>query len=152
MKLIDDDEAKSVSPTSVVQVCLGHHVRKAARSFTRAYDNALQPCGLNFSQFNILVVVAALEPVQAPKIATYMAMDRTTLSRNLKPLKRSGYLESGGGAGRRPDIVELTYAGHTILAEGYALWRVAQSDLAEGLGPGRAGQLLEILGDWRVER
>lgn len=146
-KLTSSEEQRQINPTSVVQVCLGHHVRRAARSFTRAYDKALQPCGLNYSQFNILIVVAALGPAQAPKIADYMAMDRTTLSRNLKPLKRSGYLESGGGSGRRPDVVELTYAGLTVLAEGNALWQAAQRGLTEQLGPGRTGQLLEILGD-----
>jgi DNA-binding MarR family transcriptional regulator len=146
VKSAKPNEPKSVEARSIFQVCLCHHVRKAARSLTRTFDRALTPCGLNYSQFNMLVVIAALEPVQAPKVAGHMAMDRTTLSRNLKPLKQEGYIESEGGAGRRASIITLTPAGQAILAKGSILWREAQRDLTQQLGTSRAGQLLDILG------
>ena len=146
MKLAEPDEARPVEARSIVQVCLCHHLRRAARSLTRTFDRALSPCGLNYSQFNMLVVIATLEPVPAPKVSDHMALDRTTLSRNIKPLKQAGYVESEDGAGRRPSILRLTPTGQTILADGSVLWREAQRDLTQQLGPARAGQLLEILG------
>ena len=146
-KLVDLGEPQAIKPDAIIEVCLCHHVRRAARCFTRAFDHAMQPCGLNYSKFNMLAVISALGPVPMPRVADYMAVDRTTLSRNIKPLKRAGYVESRDGAGRRPDIVNLTHAGHIILAEGSTLWRAAQSDLTRRLGLRRAGQLLEILED-----
>ncbi len=130
---------------AIIQVCLAHHARRAARFFTRTFDQAFLPCGINYSQFNILVVIAALEPVPTPQIAAYMAMDRTTLSRNIKPLKQEGYVDSQIGAGRRPDIIRLTVSGHAILNKAKVLWKDAQHTLAHRIGPERAGQLLEIL-------
>lgn len=145
MKLAESETSQLIAANSVIQVCLCHHVRKAARSLTKIFDRALQPCGLNYSQFNMLVVISTLEPVPAPDISKRMAMDRTTLSRNIKSLKIAGYAESIGGAGRRASIVTLTPAGHAVLAKGSALWRDAQRDFTKQLGPGRAGQLLDIL-------
>ncbi len=94
----------------------------------------------------MLVVIAALEPVPTPRVADYMAMDRTTICRNIKPLSRAGYLELQHGAGRRPGIVSLSEAGHTVLAEANPLWQAAQGDLTRRVGAGRAGELLEVLG------
>ncbi len=131
---------------AIIQVCLAHHVRRAARLFTRAFDQSLRPSGINYSQFNILVVIAAFEPVPTPQISTYMAMDRTTLSRNIKPLKHAGYVDTHVGAGRRPDIISLTISGQTVLNKAKALWKDTQHDLTHRIGPERAGQLLEILG------
>ncbi len=140
------DKLPEAEAEAIIQVCLGHHVRRAARLFTRAFDQSLVPCGINYSQFNILVVIAAFEPVATPQIAAYMALDRTTLSRNIKPLKHAGYVDSQVGAGRRPDIISLTLSGRTVLSKAKGLWRDRQRELAQSIGPERAGQLLQILG------
>lgn len=143
---MNSNNMHTISSEAVLQVCLGHQVRRTARSFTREYDKSLQACGLNYCQFNLLLVIASLEPVPTPKISAKMAMDRTTLSRSIKSLKFKGYIDSQNGAGRRPDIISLTINGHTILAKAKALWQVTQGDLANRIGRDQAGQLLDILG------
>ncbi len=140
-----DSLAQTIAPQAIVEVCFCHHVRKTARAITRIFDEALLPSGLKASQFNILAAVAARDLTSANEISRLLAMDRTTLSRNLKPLRKAGYLTTHGGAGRRPDVLALTVAGRTALTKATELWRQAQSLLTERLGAGQAGQLLQML-------
>ena len=128
-----------------MEVCLCHHARRAARAVTRVFDEALQPFGLKAGQFSILAAIAARDPTSAGEIAGLLAMDRTTLSRNLKPLKKSGYVAADGGSGRRPDRLVLTHEGAALLTRATAGWRAAQSQLSERLGSSQASILLQAL-------
>ncbi len=130
---------------AIVEVCLCHHARRSARAITRLFDEALLPTGLQASQFNILAAVAARDLTSAAEVSKILLVDRTTLSRNLKPLRDAGYITTEGGAGRRPDVLALTSAGRVIFSKAAALWRQAQGDLTQRLGPGQAGLLLQTL-------
>ena len=147
MKLLDPDEPQFVSESAIAQVCLCHHIRRAARSVTRAFDLALRDVGLNYSQFNMLVVIATLEPASGSDVARELAMDRTTMSRNIMPLKRRGFIDVNAGRGRRAAILRLSPAGQMVLKNGSALWRNAQREVSSKLGPSKTAQLLEILAD-----
>ena len=144
----DGPQAPSTTQAqAVVEVCLCHHARRTTRAVTRLFDEALQPSGLKAGQFNILAALAAMELTAAGEVARLLAMDRTTLSRNLKPLREAGYLTTTGGAGRRPDVLALTPAGRAVFGRALELWRQAQGLLTERLGPSRAGLLLQTLSE-----
>lgn len=140
-----DAQPQAVAPEAIVEVCFCHHARRAARAISRVFDEALLPSGLKASQFNILAAVAARQSTSAAEISGLLAMDRTTLSRNLKPLRRAGYLATSGGAGRRPDALALTLSGRAALDRASAHWRLAQGQISERLGAGQAGLLLQAL-------
>ena len=112
---------------------------------TRIFDEALQPAGLSAGQFTILAAVAARDITSAGEISSLLAMDRTTLSRNLKPLRQAGLLVTAGGAGRRPDQLSLTAAGMVALNQAGGLWQQAQGQITQRLGSGTAGLLLQSL-------
>jgi DNA-binding MarR family transcriptional regulator len=112
---------------------------------TRIFDAALQPVGLKASQFNILAMVAAHDGASTAEISRLLALDRTTLSRNLKPLQSAGYLTAQGGAGRRPDTLALTVAGRAMFDQAAVHWQTAQSSITQRLGAGQAGLLLQTL-------
>ncbi len=135
----------ALQPGALIEVCLCHHTRRAARAVTRVFDEALLPTGLKASQFNILAVIAARDPTSAGEVARLLAMDRTTLSRNLKPLKEEGYVTAGGGSGRRPDTLTLTREGSAILARASLLWRTAQGEMTQRLGSNQSSILLQAL-------
>ncbi len=135
----------AVQPQGVIEVCLCHHLRRAARVATRLFDEALAPSGINASQFNVLIAIASLPEASAARIADKLGMDRTTLSRNLKPLRRADLIETGGGAGRRPDVVLLTATGRRVLEDAMIHWQQAQSRLSKHLGSANSGQLLTLL-------
>jgi len=109
------------------------------------FDEIFRPLDLKASQFNILVAVGAKEGVSATEIASFMAMDRTTLSRNLRPLRRAGYLAIAEGAGRRPGRLALTPTGQRVLEQAMRLWRTGQGQLTHALGSGRASTLIQAL-------
>ena len=66
--------------------CFCSSVRKASRAITQFYDEQLAPSGLLTTQFSLLSQVHRHGPVAMQGLADAMAMDRTTLTRNLKPL------------------------------------------------------------------
>ena len=61
-------------------------LRSATRVLTQAYDEVLRPSGLRTTQFSILARLAGVGPVPLSELAELLAMDRTTLARNLRPL------------------------------------------------------------------
>src|SRR5258705_11866322 len=85
--------------------------RKASRYLTSAYDQALSRANLRATQFSILYKLAKDGPLTIGELAAVMAMDRTTLSSNLKPLERDGLLEMVPGLDRRVKKVVITTAG-----------------------------------------
>ena len=72
-------------------------------------------------------------------------MDRTTLTRNLKPLEREGLLSVAPGAvDKRSREVRLTSKGLERLEQALPLWQEAQRMIKQTLG---ASRLERMLGD-----
>jgi DNA-binding MarR family transcriptional regulator len=128
-----------------LDVCLCHSVRRAARALSRLYDAALAPFGLKSGQFSLLTAIAAQGPVSVSRLGDIMRMDASTLSRNLKPLRAAGYLESDGASGRRAGQIALTSAGGKLLADALPAWQAVQSEVTRKVGSGTAGSLLQGL-------
>ncbi len=61
-------------------------------------------------------------------ISTLLAMDRTTLTANLKPLERRGLVKVAvDQADRRSRLMVLTPGGRRLLAKAMPLWKRAQT-------------------------
>ena len=111
--------------------CVGFNMRKAARLVTKHFDSVLEPTGLRSTQFHMLATIARHENMAITRLANLMVMDRTTLTRNLKPLEKMGYItgENGGDhKDRRKRAVRLTPAGHKVLDQAIPLWEKAQEN------------------------
>jgi DNA-binding MarR family transcriptional regulator len=126
----------------VARACACANLRKAARAVTQIFDEALAPSGLRTTQFTLLVTSRLMGESIINEIAENMAMDRTTLSRNLKPLVRSGLLEVRPGEDGRTRLVRITPAGERALEEAYPLWQQAQQETVSALGEERYEALL----------
>jgi DNA-binding MarR family transcriptional regulator len=129
------------------QACACHHLRKAARVVTQLYDAALAPAGIRSTQYPLLVSIAGMEPVSMNDLAAHVVMDRTTLTRNLRPLLDAGLITVRAGIDRRRREVELTAAGRRTLVYALGLWRQAQGEMRATLGERRMGALLRELSD-----
>ena len=125
--------------------CFG--LRKAARAVTQMYDQALKPTGLRTTQFSLLAVTDRVGPRGMAELAEQLVMDRTTLTRNLKPLLDRGLLESVAGADRRRRPIAITAQGRAALAQALPYWRKAQLRMAGSLGRARWRRLLGDLRD-----
>ena len=122
--------------------CLG--ARKAARATTRLYDAALRPLDLRITQFTLLAALRVAEQrgtsLSITELADELAMERTTLSRNLGPLEARGLVGVGPEGAHRARPLSLTKAGRRLMERALPLWAAAQESLraAAGEGPWRA--------------
>ncbi len=117
--------------------CACFNLRKAARAVTQLYDEVLAPTGLRGTQFPILAVLAAAGAATMTELADALVMDRTTLTRNLKPLLDRGLVERGEGEDRRQRPIAITPAGRDALGRALPLWEKAQARIVGGLGAAR---------------
>ena len=125
--------------------CTCFALRKAARAVTQRYDEALKPRGLRATQFSVLSMLASRGPIGMTELATALVTDRTTLTRNLKPLIARGFVETAQGPDRRRRAIALTTRGRDALAEAMPLWRAVQAATVDGLGGGPWAGLMQGL-------
>ena len=112
-------------------------MRQAARAVTALYDRILAPSGLRATQVTLLVALEKAGPIPFTRLAEVLGMDRTTLSRNLEPLRRDGLLALRPGEDRRVRLAMITEKGRKSLAAAIPLWGQAQGQITGGLGRGR---------------
>lgn len=113
-------------------VCLG--LRRAARTVTRYYDEALRSCNLKATQFSLMAVLFSRGRTPFSALMARLATDQTTLTRNLKPLERRGLIRVTPGADRRTREIQLTTAGKSLYRRGVVLWRKAQKHASGVIG------------------
>src|SRR5438477_9025545 len=86
--------------------------RQAARHVTQFYDQFLAPAGLRTTQFSILAKLKRIGPMTINVLARELVMDRTTLGRNILPLRREDLIAvAAGSSDRRSKELHLTRAG-----------------------------------------
>jgi DNA-binding MarR family transcriptional regulator len=123
------DELPFTLTLHVRDSCLCLHVRRAARAIARRCDEALRPVGLTNGQFSLLMSLNRPGPVAMTDVADLLALDRTTLTANLKPLERRGLVEvSVGAKDRRSRRLTLTEAGRDLLRQAMPIWHKAQAE------------------------
>jgi len=126
--------------------CNCHAVRAAARHITQAYDQFLAPAGLRTTQFSILARLKRQGPLTINALAENMAMDRTTLGRNILPLQRDGLIriQPSSTDGRAKEL-HLTRAGEQRFAAARKGWAAAQARFENAYGAKRAAELRGLL-------
>ena len=113
----------------VRDTCICLHLQRAARAMARRFDEALRPVGLTNGQFSLMMSLNRPQPPKMGDVATLLALDRTTLTANLKPLERRGLVTTGPDADdRRSRRLKLTAEGRSLLAEAVPLWCRAQEE------------------------
>ena len=122
-------------PQMLLDTCMCHKARMAARVVTRAYDDALRPTGLRATQVSVLAAVGARGALSIKSLADALQMERSTLTRNLRPLEKKGYVELAPERRYRSRVLTLTSAGRAALVSALPLWEGAQRKLK-----GRVGQ------------
>ena len=122
--------------------CLCLHVQRAARARGRRFDEALRPAGLSHGPFSHLMSLNRLAPASVGPLAAHLAMDRTALTANLKPLERRGMVSVAvDSADRWGRLLTLTDAGHASLCAALPLWRRTHDEVERQLPPRGRGRL-----------
>jgi DNA-binding MarR family transcriptional regulator len=112
---------------------------------TQIYDQYLAPSGLTLTQYSLLANLVRRVPPSVHELAEVMGMDRTTVTRNLKPLLARGLLGLVPGCDRRSKLVAVTEDGQRTWGEARVLWRVAQSEINRRLGDIETAELHRML-------
>src|ERR1700733_3623130 len=99
--------------TAVDLPCACTTLRKATRAVSRIYDEALAAVGMNVTQLAILRAIGRAGDGGIPlsRLAESLVMDKTSLSRGLGPLIRSGWLVVMQAGKGRTKLVCLTIEG-----------------------------------------
>ena len=110
--------------------CLCLAAQRVARTLARRFDDALRPVGLTSGQFSLLMSLNQPVPPSIGSIAALLAMDRTTLTANLKPLERRGLAETKvDPADRRGRLVILTAPARKLLRDALPIWQRTQEEV-----------------------
>lgn len=125
--------------------CTCARLRRTARRLTQAYDQALRPCGLRVTQYMVISNVVRDDGLSVTDLANRLAMDRTTLTRNLRPLEKAGLLRIEAGPDRRSRAVSATDRGRRAHAEAVKLWQEAERTFRRNMGREEAADLARLL-------
>ena len=115
--------------------CLCLHAQRAARALARRFDLAMRPAGITSGQFSLLMSLNRPDAPRIGSVANLLAMDRTTLTANLKPLERRGLVEViPDEKDRRSRRLVLTDAGREVLAMATPIWTATHANVEAELG------------------
>lgn len=140
MSTVDD---VPFSTTLLVRdACLCLHIQRAARAVARHFDEAFRPLELTHGQFSLMMSLNRPEPPSMGSVASLLAMDRTTLTANLKPLERRGLVKvMVDDADKRSRRLTLTPAGRKLLAAAVPIWKRTHAAIERRLADGNADRL-----------
>jgi DNA-binding MarR family transcriptional regulator len=113
--------------------CTCFKLRKLTRTMSRLYDQHMATVGLKTTQYSVLTNVAR-EALPVAELAERLGTERTTLTRNLRPLIEAQWVTLEAGADSRQRIVTITDAGRAKVKQAYVAWRAAQSAFENLLG------------------
>lgn len=118
------------APVKLRGNCLCLHLQRAARVVARRFDEAFRPLELTNGQFSLLMALNYLEAPSIGYVSSLLAMDRTTLTANLKPLERRGLVKVAiDRADKRSRCLMLTASGRALLESAIPVWRRTHAEV-----------------------
>jgi DNA-binding MarR family transcriptional regulator len=129
--------------------CLASKLRLINRAVGAIYDESLRPLGLKVSQVNVLVAISLLGEIRPTELGRALAIDKSTLSRNVERLEAHGWIEPVQDDDARAHRLRVTPSGRDVLRKAYSPWQQAQRRVRELLGE-RSGTIHEIAEELRA--
>ncbi|MAK60360.1 MAG: MarR family transcriptional regulator [Ponticaulis sp.] len=114
----------------VRDTCLCMRTQRAARALARRFDDAFRHLDLTHGQFSVMMTLNQPSPPNLHRIASFLGMDRTSLTAKLKALVRKGWVTvTPDAADKRSRQLALTNAGRDILKTAYPIWQSTHHDI-----------------------
>jgi|ERR1700722_2377776 len=124
--------------------CLCASFRRASRSLTQVYEDAIRPSGLHSTQFTILQALDLTGEISQGRLGQILAMDSTTLTRTLRIMSRERWIVERRGKDRRERLISLSKAGRDLFEQALPLWEQAQTQLKSQVGEIRWREFLNL--------
>jgi DNA-binding MarR family transcriptional regulator len=125
--------------------CVCSQVRRLARKLSSLYDTVLSRQELTITQYSLLANIELAGQLSHAALAKKAGMERTTLTRNLRPLTRAKWVGAAPGKDRRQHLLQLTEAGRRKLVRSLPLWEEAQRQLRSQIGSESLPELRALL-------
>jgi len=103
--------------------------------------------GLRTTQYTLLSILSRSGEVRQVDLGMLMLLDGTTLTRNLRPLVKSGWVAVRSGDDRREKRIVITEGGIAKLLQARPIWSRAQKRMKSVLPEGLWQNLLTVLPD-----
>ena len=113
--------------------CACASARRVARVLTSVYDRGLREAGIDAPQFALLATIAQEGPCTQTALGRLHALDKSTTSRNLAVLDKSGWIAFSTTEDGRERSVMLTPAGKRQVARARTAWQRVQDDIRRGM-------------------
>jgi DNA-binding MarR family transcriptional regulator len=124
-------------------MCACDGLRRASRGVTQRYEAVVGESGLRVTQVPILVALGLAGDLTVTALAGALALDRTTLTRNLRVLEDRELVRTyADEEDARVRIVSLTADGSTALRAALERWETVQDEVQERFGSERLRALL----------
>ena len=107
---------------------------RSAQNVAAFYDRMLAPCGITARQYSLLYEIGEHEGCTVSDLSKSAELDRTTLTRSLKPLFQAGLIEDGKKVGARNSALLLSEQGMETKIQAGKLWQKAQKKLEKEVG------------------
>ena len=141
-------EDASSPPAPPASPCTSFKVRSLSRRISLLYDDVLAPSGLRGTQYSLIAHARRPRggvPPSVSELAASLFTDRTTLTRNLRPLVAAGLVSIERGSDARSKAVVVTDAGEQAFREARRLWKVAQARVREIAGAQEVARLEALI-------
>ncbi|MGB5811157.1 MAG: MarR family winged helix-turn-helix transcriptional regulator [Polyangiales bacterium] len=119
--------------------CVGFKVRRASRALTSFYNERIRGAGIRITQWPVLAALRGAGALTVSQLAIELGTDQSTVSRSLQTLVRDGLVDLTEDGDARKRYARLTSRGLSTYNRAYVLWKDAQSEVLEILGPSWEG-------------
>ena len=106
---------RDIEPRKTPCYCM--NFRRMANVLTKFYDSRLASTDLTANQLSLLIDIQSIEPCNRSELARCARLDRTTVIRNLEPLRKKGLIEEtqpGSSIRLTPQGIEAVNTGSAI--------------------------------------
>lgn len=133
-------------------ICACAKLRQLTRQLSSLYDHYLVSEGLTIGQYSYLARIGRFGPMGVIPLANEFGMDRSTMSRGLKPLIAEGWIETVDLplemlTDKRSFGVQLTEAGRAKWQAALPRWEAAQKEVNRILGDETLRGLVALVDD-----
>ena len=125
--------------------CACAEVRRIARKLTSLYDMALAPAEITITQYSLLANIGRAGQLSHCELAHKLGMDRTTLTRNLRPLIEVQWVSVTSGEDRRQHLIQLSTAGKKKVNRSLPMWEKVQARFIAEIGTQSFQELRTLL-------
>ena len=112
-----------------MEICHCWRLKRAAHHLNEFYDKALAPSGVTISQYGMLREINQHGGCSVMDLAGYLDLERSTLTRSLKPLMQKGFVSDCRECHMRNCRLVLTAEGHKAFEEAHLLFAKADGPL-----------------------